>query len=357
MKTLFKILIVLVAIILAALVIIPIVYKAEITELAKKEINKQINAKVEFADMDLGLIKSFPNFNLEISDFSIVGMDEFEKDTLCNIKAINIKIDLFSVLKGNAYKIKSISLNKPVINIKILENAQANYNITLPDTLETQINSSSEEENIKLAIDRFSISDGIINYVDEDMQMEIHLKGINHKLSGELSADRAIITSSTRAEEFILDYDGVRYFNNVAAVYNSRIDADLKNGIYTLGRNELILNKFPISFDGSVSFVGQDDINLVLSFSTADNNFKNFLSLIPAIYKTDFEGIKTQGKFSLNGNVKGIYNDKTLPSFNVNLVFRMQAFNILIYRLPLKILMPNVKYQIKVAMPIIPSST
>lgn len=319
MKTFIKILIVLVAIILAALIITPIVYKAEITELAKKELNKQVNAKIDFADMNLGLIKSFPNFNLEIGDFSIVGMDEFYNDTLCNIDAINIKIALFSVLKGDAYKIKSIGLNKPVINIKVLENAKANYNIALPDTVVTKTASTEDDGNIKFAIDKFSITDGVINYADESMQMEMHLKGINHKLSGELSADRATITSSTRAEEFNLIYDGIKYFNKVAAVYNSRIDADLKNDIYTLGRNELILNKFPISFDGSVSFVGEEDINLVLSFSTADNNFKNFLSLIPAIYKTEFEQIKTQGKFSLNGNIKGIYNVNNLPSFNLNL--------------------------------------
>jgi uncharacterized protein involved in outer membrane biogenesis len=317
MKIFLKILTIILVLIIAVLLAVPMVYKPEIIDLAKKELNKNVNAKIDFTDIDLSLIQSFPDFSLRLNGFSIVGKGVFENDTLCKINSINVKIDLLSVFKGDTYKIKAIGLNEPEINL-ILKNGNTNYDIALASEVgSAQNNTPADKKAFVLAIDKFSIKNGSLNYLDDDMELVMQLKNINHKLSGELSAKRAILSSTTRIAELNLSYEGIKYFNKTAIVYNARIDADLANDIYTLGRNELILNLFPINFEGSFSFVGKDDINLVLSFKSPENNLKNFLSLIPNMYNSGLEGVKTEGDFSLSGNIKGIYNEKNLPSFNI----------------------------------------
>jgi len=62
MKTLLKILAVIIIIFIGLLFILPIVYKSEIIRLTKIEINKSVNATIDFKDIDLSLITSFPDF-------------------------------------------------------------------------------------------------------------------------------------------------------------------------------------------------------------------------------------------------------------------------------------------------------
>ena len=100
--------------------------------------------------------------------------------------------------------------------------------------------------------------------------------------------------------------------------YKADIEADLKNEIYKLSKNELKLNELAINFDGSISLV-EDDINLVLTFNAPKTDFKNILSLIPAIYAKEFQTIATTGNLTLEGHVKGIYNENSLPAFTLSL--------------------------------------
>ena len=46
---------------IAAAIIVPIVFKPQLMQIAKTEINKSVNAKVEFNDFQVSLIKGFPN--------------------------------------------------------------------------------------------------------------------------------------------------------------------------------------------------------------------------------------------------------------------------------------------------------
>lgn len=326
MKTLLKIIAVLVIILVALLFILPIIYKSEIISLTKNELNKNINATIDFKDIDLSLIKSFPDFNISIQEMNIVGKDNFKNDTLLSVKTISLAVDVFSVISRDNYEIKRITLFDPVINIKVLENGHANYDISLPD--EGTDNSSvtiEESSAFQLAIKKFSISNGSFTYIDNALNTEVYLTGINHTLSGKLGADNAVLTTNTKISNTNITYEGIQYLSDVAIVYKANIDANMKNEIYTLGKNELILNNLLIGFDGSVSYI-DDDLNLLLTFNSQGNKFKDILSLVPAIYSNDFEGISTTGTFSVNGFVKGAYNEERIPSFDISAVVENGMF-------------------------------
>jgi hypothetical protein len=51
---------IIVVVLIALAFIIPIAFKKQITELVKKEINKSLTAKVDFADVSLSLFRHFP---------------------------------------------------------------------------------------------------------------------------------------------------------------------------------------------------------------------------------------------------------------------------------------------------------
>ena len=59
-KRVLKVTGIIIIVILAAAVIIPIAFKKQITQLVKTEINKNLEARVEFSDVSLSLFRHFP---------------------------------------------------------------------------------------------------------------------------------------------------------------------------------------------------------------------------------------------------------------------------------------------------------
>lgn len=318
MKTAFKIIGILIVVIIALAILLPFIFKGKIIEIAKQEINKSVAAKVDFGDIGLSLFRSFPDFSLRINDLSVVGINEFEKDTLADIEKIELNLDLMSVLSGN-YEIKKIRIYRPDIYVRVLKDGKTNYDLTVPEEEKpAETAATKEEAPFKLTLKLVQIEDGNVVYDDASLPTKVILKGLNHSLSGNMVGDFTNLETTTTIDKFDLDYDGVRYFSGAKVVYKAGIDADLKNEVYTLRENELKLNELFLTFAGSFAFVGED-YKLDFTFNAPKTDFKNFLSVIPAIYAKDFASVQTQGSLKLDGMVKGMYTETSLPAFNVNL--------------------------------------
>ena len=264
MKKILIVIAIIVLILFAIVLTLPVLFEGKITELAKRELNNSVNAKVDFEDIDLSFISNFPNFTLGIDGLTIIGKSEFENDTLADIDNITITIGLFSVIKGDNYSVKRIAINSPSIHVKVLKNGHANYDISLPDT-EPEPTVQGEESAFNLELKKFEINDGFITYQDEDLDIQAKINGLNVFLSGNFSSDATMISTNFTAKSLTVDYENIRYLSNTQLRYKANIDADLKNDIYKLGRNELALNDLLIGFDGSVTMM-QEGLNLILTF-------------------------------------------------------------------------------------------
>jgi hypothetical protein len=62
-----------------------------------------------------------------------------------------------------------------------------------------------------------------------------------------------------------------------------------------------------------------DDIKMDIKFDARKNEFKNFLSMVPGVYREGFKDLKSSGTLSLKAFVKGTYNEKQMPGFGLNL--------------------------------------
>lgn len=320
MKTFLKIFGFIVLILLLLAFIFPFLIKDKIGEVAKEEINKNVNATINFEDISLSMFHNFPNLRLGLKDLSVVGKNVFENDTLATIGSIDVVINLLSAITGDAYQINKISIIKPNFKIKVLEDGKSNYDIAVEEEgASNPEEESGESSGFNLILKKFEIVDGVIKYFDKSLKMNLEIAGLNHTLMGNFSADQTRMQTLTEIEKFDLSYEGIKYFNETKVNYVAAFDADLKNEIYTLKKNELKLNDLMLEFDGSVSMINEEDINLIMTFNAPKTDFKNLLSLVPAVYAKEFESIQTKGNIALDGHIKGIYNEENLPAFAVHL--------------------------------------
>ena len=312
-------LLIFIVLILAAAVIIPIAFKGKIVEYAKKEANTKINALVDFNDdISISIFSSFPNLTIEVKNLKIVNKAPFLGDTLISATEFDATLDIMSVLKGDKIQIKNISMDNPRIMAHVHKDGLANWSITFPsnDTLKKQGKDTSS--NFKIGLKKYAINHGYIVYNDESMGMSTTLVNLNHSGSGDFTSDLFDLETKTSIDKTTFTYGGISYLSKVKTNLIANVSMDMKNSKYTLKDNELQLNGLTIAFSGFVAMPGKD-INMDMSFKSKQTDFKSILSLIPAIYSHDFDKLKSSGTMAFNGEVKGTYNDKTMPGFIVNL--------------------------------------
>lgn len=319
MKKFIIVLASIVTLLLIVAILIPVIFKDDIQKQVRTALDDNIDAHIYFEPSKFGftLFKEFPNPTAYIEDFGIVGKDLFEGDTLMSVGSFNITIDFFSLF-GDHYSIKSINLVKPRVNIKVLKDGSANYDIVAEsETVEKPEEKSPSEINLK--IERWIISNGKINYMDEAMDMNMVLEGLNHNGSGDISSDVYDLKTFTTIDRALVAYEGTSYLSGQKLSADLTLNINMAELKFAFKENEVKVNDFPLSFDGYLA-MPSDDIEMDISFASKNSSIKSLYSLIPGAYTEGFEGIKAEGNMSFSGFVKGIYNEQTMPAYNVALI-------------------------------------
>ncbi|MFN4235369.1 MAG: AsmA-like C-terminal region-containing protein [Bacteroidia bacterium] len=302
------------------LIALPFLFKDKINQMIKDEASKNLRAKMDYTSFDLSLIKSFPNFTFELNDFSLVGIEEFEKDTLASIKNFVFTIDLMSVINGDQIKIKTIKLNEPRIKAIVLKGGKANWDITIPSE-EQAPETASEPSKFSLTLNNYEINNAYVVYDDRDGNMYAELVNLNHSGEGDFTQDLFTLVTNTSIDALTYKMDGITYLNKVNTRLKFDIDIDNVRSKYTFKENELQLNELFLGFDGFVA-MPTETIEMDMTYFAKKTDFKNLLSLVPAVYAKDFASVQTSGKLGLDGYVKGKYNEATnsMPAFGLKLL-------------------------------------
>ncbi|MFT5667994.1 MAG: hypothetical protein ACI9DK_002194, partial [Vicingaceae bacterium] len=162
-KKIFSGISILLLLIIGTLIALPFIFKDDIVKMVKEEANKSVNAKIDFGNFNLSLIKSFPNFYFSIEEIKIGGLAEFEGVQLATIKEIDLVVDVMSVINGESISIKRISIVEPIINTLVLANGKANYDIAKADsTADEQVEDTTSSVPFKMELQQFEIVDAII---------------------------------------------------------------------------------------------------------------------------------------------------------------------------------------------------
>jgi hypothetical protein len=320
LKKTLKILGITLFVLIALAFTIPIVFKKQITNLVKKEINNGLTAKVDFKDVSLSLFRHFPKVSITLEDLSVVGTEFYAKDTLLSTKSFDASVNLISVIKGDNIKVSGIYLESPRIHALVNKEGKANWDIAKPSTDTTaSTGTDTSASAFKMTLQKYEINNGYIYYKDETGNMSAEIVGLNHSGSGDFTDDIFTLSTKTDADAASFTYESIPYLLNTKTGIDADIQIDNSTSTYTFKTDDIALNNLKLSADGSFQLVNDSTYKMDINFKSPSNDFKDILSLIPAVYKQDFDKLKTSGSATLNGFVKGIYSPTQLPAYDVNL--------------------------------------
>lgn len=303
---------------IAALIAIPYFFKDELIELTKKEINKNINAEVDFSEVGLSVFKNFPQLTFTLNDLTVTGIDQFDGINLASIGKLDFSMDIMSVVQneeGQPIAIHSVGLVKPDINILVLKDGSANYDI-VKSTGETE--ESTETTEFQLALSEYFIEDGIFVYDDRQGGNYLKVAGLNHKGSGNFTESIYDVFTDTQIDALTVSSGGMSYLKKAKLDADITVNADMNTSKFTLKENSISINALRLDADGWVQLEG-NDTNMDVNFNAPSTKFKDLLSLIPGAYTKEFQDVKTDGIFKLKGDAKGTFNETKLPAFNLDL--------------------------------------
>ena len=293
----------------------PFIFKGKITRLIKRQLNEQVQARVDFSGVSLSLFRHFPKLAIGLDSLRITGKGEFANDTLLSAKKIDVAVNLYTLISKKELNVRSLSIEQPRIHAIVHKNGRANWDITKKQKAE----SPSSQGQFRLSLKKYKISDGLISYRDEVTHSYAEISGINHSGSGDFTSEMFTLKTKTEVESMDMRYNTISY------LHKTRLKADLdfqvnnRESKYSFKSGEISLNDFLIRTDGWFLFMNDSSYAMDIRFNTPANDFKNILSLIPAVYQRDFASIKTSGEATCSGTIKGRYDAKHMPAYHVRL--------------------------------------
>ncbi len=310
----------LIVFLLALLLVLPLLFRDRIAQRVKTEVNRSVNARVDWRDVGLGFFSNFPNLTLTLNDLTAVGVGRFEADTLAAIRHFGVVLDLGSVLGnvlggGKPIVVRSIELDGPRLSLIKLEDGTANWDIA-KDTATAEA-APAESKPVAVSLRRFEIRDAAVAFDNRQAGLKASLAGYQQSLSGDFQRDVVAVQTRAQADSVSVTFAGIPYLNRVRLDFKADAVADLAKKSYTLKDTELKLNDLQLGVSGSAT-TANDRIVLDLTFGAPSTDFRHILSLVPAIYAHDFQSVQTSGAIAVSGKVKGEYGDSAFPSFALN---------------------------------------
>jgi hypothetical protein len=310
----------LVVLVLVLLVVLPFLFRDRIADRVKGEVNRSVNARVEWQDVGLTFFRDFPNLTLRLDELTVAGIGRFEGDTLASIGHLGVALDLASVLRnvvggGAPIVVRSIALDRPRLSLIKLEDGAANWDITRDTAMAAQRPAAAKP--VAISLRRFEITDAAVALDNRQAGLKASLAGFEQSLTGDFSRSQVVIRTEAHSDTVNVTFAGIPYLNRVTLDLEADVQADLTRKSFTLKDTGLRLNDLQLAVSGTAATAG-DDLALDLAFDTPSTNFRHILSLVPAIYANDFQSVKTSGAIAVSGRVQGRYGEKAFPSFVLN---------------------------------------
>src|SRR6218665_2259195 len=289
--------------ILLLLFLLPILFPGKIAEEVKAFANNKLNGELNFKQANLSFFNHFPSLTLTLTDFSLKGSAPYQKETLLSADEVAFGINIKSLLFDKKVNIDKIYVSDALINVKVNEKGEANYNVYVS---EDEAPKKDDPNSSSLRLEKIAIENSHIVYDDKSTKILIDAKGFNYVGNGDL--DEAIFDLYTEAdiESFDFTYDGEQYLKN------KKVNADLITKINTnslafvFQQNNLKINKLPVEFRGKFDFLS-NGYDMDFNIKSEDSKLNDFFTALPPKYVTWLDKSKVKGSTDLLLTLKGKY--------------------------------------------------
>ena len=231
-----------VAVVLVAAFVAPMLLRGKIAQIVKREANEMFDARVDFEKLDISLLRHFPRASLDLKGLTVVGAGPFEGDTIVAANRISVVVNPMSLFGDDGFEVTKVILAEPALHAHKLADGKVNWDIVKASGEEPAAGEVSSEEgssSFSLSIRDFRISDATIRYEDDSTGMRFSTAPLSLRLRGDMSADQTDLDQTDldlrlTAGAVRLVSGGIPLLSDAEAELDAVIAADLKNNRFYL---------------------------------------------------------------------------------------------------------------------------
>lgn len=318
MKKFLKIIGIILLIFIAIFIAIPFVLESKIDTIVQNYAEDNLNADLSFDHISLSLISSFPKAEVSVENLKIINRVPFKDETFATAKSLSFEMPIGELFKDTEEPlvINEIIADELLLTLKTNTNGTTNYDIVKEDKTRTSA-ADSTSTGFSFDIENYELTNSAFTYIDEDSNTTFYLTEINHSGKGIFSGDQSELDTKTDAK-VSLSIDSSAYFSNNIIKLDALIDIDLGQNKYTFKDNKGFINALPLEFEGYIQ-IAEEGQQIDVRFKNPESTFKDFLAVIPEAYAKNIENVNTTGNFTINGIIKGLVSENTIPTLDINM--------------------------------------
>lgn len=317
-----------IVLVIGLLAALPFLYKDKLLAKVKTTINSQINAKVDFSDFKLSVFTSFPKVEMKLQNLNIIGINEFSEDTILSATSISTDISLKELISNKGLELKTLIVENPRINLSVSKSGASNWDIVkAPESSKTEIEnrSGSADDAFRLKLSDVRVINLNLVYDNRQTPMKVWLKNTNMSSSGDVSGTVTNFDLKAESDEFIFEYDSVKYISKTKLKAETLLKADYEKMNFSFDKSKLWVNSLPLEINGTFA-MPSDSMFFDLAFRSEKSDFATILALIPADYQKYIEKADIKGSAEFKGSVKGLFYKEIYPAIDVLLSVANASF-------------------------------
>lgn len=270
------------------------IYEEEVVNLIIKELNKHLKTEVRIdpKNIDLTIIKSFPDCALEFKELTAMDAKEFKSDdTLLYTKRLSLAFNIKDLFNKN-YTIKKIELENAQCHLKVDKKGNANYFVWKSDS------GSTGSDSLKFALEKISLKNVDVSLKDSKHKIKLNtsVKELNFK--GKFIEDNYTLISDGSAYVNLFQVEKIKYVQNKNVKFD--IEFDVSGSTYTIRKSETSINYTQLVSNGA--FVIKDSLqSLDINFNGKNLDIASTLSLLPEKFQNQIHDYESEGEFYASG--------------------------------------------------------
>ena len=317
-----------VAVVAIGVALVVVFSPKHLTPLVNKLAVDYIRCEYRVGEVELTFFSTFPEFGLRADGILVLNPTEgAQSDTLLAADMVVARFDLKQLLKEGCLNIHEVALQKTQANVFIAEDGTNNFDVLdLPTDTVEEDTTAGFIRSVRLEDVRLTVDARRLTFVDEqdtvaaaidNTDIALRLNGRDEHVSGKLDVKFPRLSVNFKGVDYATD-DAV----SLEMPFQARLVwADstlaLDSAGLTVEKMTLALNRLHLTVDGTAEIL--PDIHTDLAIKTNTWHIGEVLQLIPAELFTMPDSISADGKFRLNAQVRGTYNDSVWPKISARL--------------------------------------
>lgn len=332
---------------------------ARLTSIVNNLAKDYVNCDVNFGEVELTVVKTFPYAGIEIHDVCLVNPTNFApSDTVATINTCTVSLNVKDYLDNGSIVVKELEVDGVKARLAVAKDGHTNFDIITTEESPEEV--SETESEIKLDLQQICLKNVTCSYDDEqsglhaafdNLEGTVHGTMHNSEVDGDLklSVDRLAcnmmgedgresiaalledvslrlqgcgnldntlkgkVSLKTSAESIRMD--GQDFINEHfdSKVVEIQVPFEYSGDELRLGETELGIGEFLMTLQGAIKMPENAGLVADIDFDASNWNVARLVSMLPYEYASWSEGMSFDATASANGRIS-YGSDSTYPS-------------------------------------------